>query len=63
MKFQPQDLRFMTRLIVPGCCLNSDNVTRRSYAMFSVPCRFRTFHPSSLYVTSRLQWHVVSMPQ
>jgi hypothetical protein len=31
--------------------------------MFSVPCRSRDFNPSSLYVTSRLQWHVLSMPQ
>jgi hypothetical protein len=41
-------LRFMTRLILPGCCLSNDKVKRLSHAMFSVACRFRVFNPSSL---------------
>ena len=36
-QFQPQDLRYITRLIFIRCCLSSDNVKRLSHAMFSVP--------------------------
>jgi hypothetical protein len=53
---------FSTRLIFPRCCFNGDKVRRLSHALFSVPRQFRDLNPTSLYVTSRLQWQRRSNP-
>lgn len=38
--FQPQILRFMARLTLPGCCFSRDKVKRRRHAKFSAFVRW-----------------------